>query len=248
MVLTEADIDYFRKGGIENIEFWSHLGGKPSVRGASVLDIGCGHGRLCVDLALSGAAKVVGIDLNPLLIKFAEENLRKNFPNLTSKIEFVNVNLRDYPEFKFDYVFSKDAFEHILNLKSMINEMSKRLKVGGKIYTGFGPLYRTPYGDHKRTRTLIPYGHLLIPESIIISRLNRRRENKITCIQELGLNKMSLSDYLKVFSQSGLRIVYLRVNQGPILTRLSSLIALISRIRFLEEYISFNIFCILEKS
>ena len=245
MELKKVDINYFKRGAFENPKFWSNFGGKPSLIGTNVLDLGCGHGSLCIDIALSGASKVVGIDTNSMLINFAQENLKQNYPHLKKRIEFLDINLRDYQKGKFDYIISKDAFEHILDLKMIIKEMNKLLKLKGRIYSGFGPLYQTPYGDHGRTKALVPYGHLLIPEHVIINRVNRRRENKITSIQELGLNKMSLSDYHKLFSLSGLDIIYFEANQGShIILRLSSLIR---KIHTLYQFFAFNLYCILEK-
>lgn len=39
---------------------------------------------------------------------------------------------------------------------------------------GFAPLYHSPYGDHKRTEALMPWGHLIFPENFLIKRLNKR--------------------------------------------------------------------------
>ncbi|HTH54895.1 MAG TPA: class I SAM-dependent methyltransferase [Cyclobacteriaceae bacterium] len=44
------------------------------VRGKSVLDVGCGTGRFCSFAQENGAAKIVGTDLSPQMIKKAKEN------------------------------------------------------------------------------------------------------------------------------------------------------------------------------
>ena len=46
-----------------NPEFWSRCGGRPDLRGLRVLEVGCGHGALSVDMA-RGGADVLGVDLN----------------------------------------------------------------------------------------------------------------------------------------------------------------------------------------
>jgi len=252
MELPQEYLDYFKRGKYENPRFWSRFGGKPILKGASVLDVGCGYGSLCIDIALSGAKKVVGLDINSQGIDVTNENLRRNYQQLTNIVKFKDVDVSVYPEFDFDYIVSKDTFEHIIDLDEMLIEMKKRLKPGGKIYAGFGPLYNSIFGDHRRTETLIPWGHLLVNESIIIDRLNRHRENKINSIYDLGLNKMSLADYRRAFCESGLSIIYFRVNQNTHLTYphyiIARLFSLIKEIPFLEEYFTFNIYCILEKS
>jgi len=50
-MLEKKDIDYFNFGKIENSKFWRRLGGKPNLENKSVLDFGCGHGSLCLDIA-----------------------------------------------------------------------------------------------------------------------------------------------------------------------------------------------------
>jgi len=247
MVLLQKDVDYFNKGKFENFKFWSILGGKPELKGVDVLDVGCGHGSLCVDIALSGANKVVGLDLNSQLIEFANENLKINYSELSNGIEFKDIDIKNYSKnTKFDYIVSKDSLEHIIGLEEVLLEMKRRLKKGGKIYIGFAPLYNSPFGDHGRTKTKILWGHLIVPEPIIIKRLNRFGENKITSIQELGLNKWSLCDYKRLLKDSGLSIVFFKVNHSESL--LAKLVNLISKIPLLEEYFSHNMYFILEKN
>lgn len=134
----------------------------------------------------------------------------------------------------------------MLNLDNVMIEIYKRLKTRGKLYVGFGPLYNSPFGDHKRARAMIPWGHLIFPESFLIKRLNRKYQNKIESIYDLGLNKLSLSEYKDILPNSGLDVLFFRVNySNKLLIRLFSLIR---RVPFLEEYFSFDLFCILDKS
>ncbi|MFC1561132.1 methyltransferase domain-containing protein [Candidatus Latescibacterota bacterium] len=124
--MLQKDIDRFNKKDIENKRFWLRLGGMPEVNGSVVLDIGCGHGGLCIDLALSGAKKVIGLDINHQLIEFARENLRVNYPHLQDIVEFESINLKNYHNnLIYDYIFSKDSFEHIIHVEEMLNEMKK---------------------------------------------------------------------------------------------------------------------------
>lgn len=245
MKLLQEDIEYFKKGEYENPRFWSRFGGKPHLEGTCVLDVGCGHGSLCIDIALSGAKRVLGLDTNSRLIAFAKENLKRDYPHLANTVEFKATDLKGYVEPVFDYIVSKDTFEHIIHLDAMLADMKRCLTPGGRIYAGFGPLYNSPFGDHNLTRTPLPWGHLLIKESRIIKRLNRSRKNKIDSILDLGLNKMSLADYRRVFQESGLSIVSLRVNQSA--SVMSKLFSLIRRVPPLEEYFSHNVYCILRR-
>lgn len=246
MELSRSDIEYFKKGERENPRFWSRLGGKPPLEGTHILDVGCGHGSLCIDLGLSGAIRVVGLDTNTRLIDFANENLKRNYAQLANVVEFKSTDLRAYDECVFDHIVSKDTFEHVIHLDEMLTDMKRCLKPGGRIYAGFGPLYKSPFGDHNLTRTLLPWGHLLTRESKIIRRLNRNQKDKIDSIYDLGLNKMSLAEYRRVFYDSGLSIIRFRVNQSS--NVMSKLFSLVRRIPPFEEYFSHNVYCILERN
>jgi len=243
-MLTKSDIDYFKKGELENRKFWSNLRVDPSFKSLKVLDVGCGHGSLCVDIAARGASEVVGIDIEKRLIEFATENVSLNYPQFKDTINFEYCDIDNLAKRNFDVIVAKDSFEHILNLKSQLTQMKNRLKPGGRMYIGFGPLYNSPYGDHGRTKVLLPWGHLIFPERFLIKLVNKNRDKKITNISELGLNKLSLAQYREIFYNSGLRVTYFRINVSRNL--MSKLFSLIKRIPFLEEYFSHNIYCILE--
>lgn len=241
---------YFNRGEYENPRFWRGFGGKPFLKDASVLDIGCGYGSLCIDMALSGAKRVIGIDINGQMIEFAVENLKQNYPQLMHIVEFRNVSLRDFDcsKFSFNFIVSKDTFEHLFDLGGVLEKTKEILQPGGGVYVGFGPLYNSPFGDHGWTQTLIPWGHLVFKESKIIERLNRNRAEKINSIANLALNKMSLSAYRRIFHESGLSIVYFKVNQNVgVLSIVSKIFYWMSRIPFLEEFFTHNLYCILEK-
>jgi 2-polyprenyl-3-methyl-5-hydroxy-6-metoxy-1,4-benzoquinol methylase len=252
MNFQNEDFEYFsRRGGGEpkgwNIKFWDRLGGLPDLAGKTVLDVGCGHGSLCFYMASLGAKKVVGVDIDSVRIDFANEYLRLNCPQYSEILMFHEIDLKNYSkEDQFDYIVSKDSFEHIIDLPGMIEEMKLRLKSGGLIYAGFGPLYRDFYGDHKRTRSIIPWGHLMRSEEKIIKRLNKNQAISIQSIYDLGLNKLSLADYYKIFQESGLSIVSFKVNVSHnIILRLFSFITFI--FPFLKEYFAHNIYVVLKK-
>lgn len=245
MALVQADIDYFNRGKVENPRYWSRLGGRPDFKDVTVIDLGCGHGSLCVDIALSGAQRVIGLDLNEQLIGFAKEYLQRHYPQLVDVVEFRAQDVREAPEFGVDYFVSKDTFEHVIGLDQVLEGMKQRLKPGGRLYTGFGPLWNSPFGDHGRMKVNIPWGHTMLPERYLIDRLNRLQTNKVKSVYDLGLNKLSLAEYLRLFRESGMAIVFLMVNAS---TRpISRVFSLIRRIRLLEEYFSHNIYCIMEK-
>jgi len=245
MELSETDLGYFQKGERENPRFWSRFGGRPVLVGKSVLDVGCGHGSLCVDTAKAGASQVVGLDLNKKLIDFATENIQQNYPDLLDTLSFQYLNLSDYPLASFDYILSKDSFEHILDLTGMLAEMSSRLAPGGRIYAGFGPLYNSPFGDHGMAYSPIPWAHVFLGKKRFAERVDRRWTHEVDSIYDLGLNGLSFADYRRIFQESGLKTIYFETNSSE--KSISTMFSVLRRAPFLTEYFTHNIYCILEK-
>jgi len=257
MVLRKVDSDYFswahdyfNRGYMENPRFWSRLGGEPFFKGLKVLDIGCGTGSLCVDIATKGAKKVIGIDIKERVVAFAKEHLARFFPELENRIDFRCCNISGINDNVFDIIVSKDTFEHILDLDRELIEIKRRLKPGGKMYVGFGPLYYSFRGDHGRTKARIPWGHVLIPENILLRRLNKHRNERITSIYDLGLNKLSLKQFFILFKKYEFAISYFCVNANTLgkghEKAMLKLFSLLRCLPALEKYFSCNLYCILE--
>ena len=70
----------------------------------------------------------------------------------------------------------------------MMKLSKEYLKVGGRLYVGFGPLFNSPYGDHRRTRLILPWLHTLLPEPLIVKYLHLIGKDHLRSIHDLGLN------------------------------------------------------------
>ena len=126
-------------------QFWRRIGLEPDVRNARVVDLGCGHGVLSIDLANRGAAEVVGLDIDTDAISFASNYVPDAFPLLKGKLRFVPHDIGGLSGSEvFDFVFSKDAFEHVLDLKSVVEFTYRLLKPGGGLIIGTSPLVLQP--------------------------------------------------------------------------------------------------------
>ena len=246
-MLKEEDLTYFKNGEIENIKFWKRLGSRPDFKDKKILDFGCGHGSLAINIANSGAKKVVGIDLSENLINFANENLSKNFSKLEKIVSFEKIDLLQTDKYyDFDYIVSKDTFEHSLNLDKILNKFNSILKINGEVYIGFGPLYNFYNGDHGRLEAILPWFHLIIPERILIKRINKKYKKCYNDVRDLGLSKYSFKDYEQFFKDSKFKISFLKTNfsDHPI----SKIFNFFSKFKFLKEYFTYNIYCILKKN
>lgn len=243
---NNAEPEWLERDRRINRTFWKRFGGKPDLGGSVVLDLGCGHGSLCVDMALSGARRVTGLDINSDYLKIARQYLDHRHPELLDGVEYCQKRLSEYPDNTFDCIVSKDAFEHVIGLDRVISDVKRCLKLGGRLYAGFGPLYNSCDGHHGCFGPLLPWGHLLLPESVLVARANRRSQQHVFSIRDLPLNQMSYAEYRSVLLGSGLKVCLFKVNQSrhPV----SVVFSLLRRFPFLEEYLTHNIYCVLEKA
>ncbi|RVD14549.1 MAG: methyltransferase domain-containing protein [Mesorhizobium sp.] len=102
------------------------------ISGRHVLDIGSGLGGIDVLLAIKhGAAAVIGIDVEPQLIKSASNLAARK--GLTGRVSFQLVSRGRLPfaDTTFDLVFSKDAMLHIGNKLALYSEVLRLLKPAG---------------------------------------------------------------------------------------------------------------------
>ena len=103
-----------------------------ALRGAQVLDIGSGLGAVGQLLVqVHGAGSVVGIDLEPDLIRQAHARIAA--AQLADRIEFVQVSPGPLPlaAGRFDVVFSKDSLVQIPDKPAIFAEVLRVLVPGG---------------------------------------------------------------------------------------------------------------------
>ena len=125
---------FLSPGGAEEVaRILEHL----DIRGARVLDIGCGLGAVDVLLARDhGARQVIGIDLEPdLLAQARERALRAGLPD---RLEFIQVSPGPlaFPAAHFDVVFSKDSMLQIPDKPALFADIHRVLVPGGRFIAG----------------------------------------------------------------------------------------------------------------
>ena len=91
--------------------------------GDRVIDIGSGSGILSMAAVLLGAEKATGVDLDPVAVRGALENVELN--NLQDKIEILHGNLTDVIEEKADIVVANIMADIILILLEDVREFIK---------------------------------------------------------------------------------------------------------------------------
>jgi 2-polyprenyl-3-methyl-5-hydroxy-6-metoxy-1,4-benzoquinol methylase len=235
--------EYFQRGFASTKLYFERLGGKLDFVGKTVMDLGCGFGTTCIYMALNGASRVVGVDVDETRIAFARAKLARDYPRLAGIVEFKFVS--ELHDETFDIILSKDSFEHIANPETSITHMRQHLATGGLVAIGFGPLWKSPYGGHIDYMTRLPWAHLLVPESVIMRERRRfRPDEHAETFDEMvgGLNKMTLRRFTNIMSASGLESVYLETNSSD--SWVTPIFNVLRHVRWFREYCTFNVYSI----
>ena len=103
-----------------------------NVRGKDVLDMGCGSGRYSIALALAGAKRVVGLDLERKAFSAAERWCRDN----DLAVDFVEGNFHrlPFPDSSFDFVFCNGVLHHSSSIKRGLEELFRVLKTSASAF------------------------------------------------------------------------------------------------------------------
>ncbi|MFQ5647991.1 MAG: class I SAM-dependent methyltransferase [Candidatus Aenigmatarchaeota archaeon] len=106
------DLVYQDVGGIR---FWNHTAHK---YGGPVLELGCGTGRILLELAKAGF-EVSGIDNSPDMLAVLKKNLKKLPKGAQEEIKVKEADMRN---FSLDRMFRTviipfSSFQHLLNIK-----------------------------------------------------------------------------------------------------------------------------------
>jgi SAM-dependent methyltransferase len=238
------DESHFTKNLRDNKKFWQRHGGMPSVQGKTALDLGCGRGAMSFQLAEAGAERVIGIDTDPDRIVFAKKKLESEYPHLRGKVEFRCLLLQEMEiELAFDLIVSKDVMEHVDDVPGLLKEFDQRLTSRGQVYLGFGPLYYSPYGDHHWTKAVIPWGHLIIPDRLLLARQKREDGSVPKSIREIGLNTFKFRDYVTAFKDCPMKVEHFKTNRGD--HPVYKVSRFLSKMPVLRELFTFNIYCTL---
>ena len=113
--------------------------GDHDLTGASVLDIGCGAGGIDIALVQAhGAAYVTGLDVEDPVIDHARGLI--DAAGLNARIGLVKVapGPLPFPPGTFDVVFSKDSIVHIPDKTTLMAEVFRVLKPGGRFLASDG--------------------------------------------------------------------------------------------------------------
>ena len=111
-----------------------------NLKGAAVLDIGCGGGILAEAMAQRGA-HVTGIDLSEKALRVAELHLHES----QLSIKYAKASAEDYAAAhaaEFDVVTCMELLEHVPKPASMVAACARLVRPGGQVF--FSTINRNP--------------------------------------------------------------------------------------------------------
>lgn len=118
----------------------NYVAGRTPLRGAQVLDVGCGGGILSEALA-RGGADVMGIDLAPRVLEVARLHLHESGQTVDYREVSVEALAEQMPA-TFDAITCMEMLEHVPDPGSVIAACAALLKPGGRLF--LSTLNRTP--------------------------------------------------------------------------------------------------------
>jgi SAM-dependent methyltransferase len=169
---------------------------------------------MSVEIARSGA-DVLGVDLDESRIRFASRVVSQRFPELQGRVAFRAIDATTLPRDEpFDVIVSKDTFEHVADLASLLTGLGTLLTPDGVVYAGFSPLYYSPFGDHSRTGLRVPWAHAVLPRRIVYAAAARTQGHDVHSLLDIGLNGYTPDQFRAAFDSSGLKLLSIAYNRG----------------------------------
>lgn len=206
-------VDGYLAAGSEFFEYFVTLGQLKS--DGSVLDVGCGSGRMAVPLTkyLTTEGHYQGFDIVPPAIEWCTNTITARYPQFYFSVADVLNNIYNpvgkhtpaeytfpYPSESFDLVYLTSVFTHMLpdDMERYLSEIIRTLKPGGRCLITF-----FLSNDESRSLTKARRSTLLFDyDGGTYSTVNAKEPEHAICFEE---------EYIrKTFSDRGLRIA------GPI--------------------------------
>lgn len=108
------------------------------MKGAKVLDAGCGGGALVYTSLLEGADEVVGIDLSNAALAHTRRLVETYAPDRADKMRLKQASVLELPfeDATFDVVYSAGVLHHTESPEGGFAELIRVLKPGGIVWVG----------------------------------------------------------------------------------------------------------------
>jgi magnesium-protoporphyrin O-methyltransferase len=157
------------------------------LRGARVLDAGCGAGQMTAELARRGA-EVVAVDISPSLVSIAEARLPAGLPG---RVHFAAGDMLDPAHGRFDHVVAMDSliYYRLPDLARALDRLARRTE--GRVVFTVAP--RTPllmamwqagklFPRSDRSPTMVPHA----PEAIARALRDARTPARLKVLERVA--------------------------------------------------------------
>jgi putative methylase len=154
----------------------------------SVLDLGCGTGRLGLGAAYLGAKKVVGIDIDPVAIKTARGNAEKE--GLADSVQWINGDIAAITG-HFDTVLQNPPFG-VQTREADRAFLTKALEAADSIYS----LHNHPEVDERLIKMLkSSQGFILVQPSPFLERFISKHGGTVTAVYAMLMTIPKMFDF-----------------------------------------------------
>ena len=169
-----------------------------------MIDFGCGPGHEAVELALSGATRVIGLDIQEEFLLEARRNAAA--AGVADRCQF-----HRWTEERGDMVLSIDAFEHFGDPEAILDQMIRLCNPEGRIVIHFGYTWYHPLGGH--LFSVFPWAHLIFSETALCRWRADFKTDGARRFREVagGLNQMTIARFERIARSAGLRVVRRRL-------------------------------------
>jgi ubiquinone/menaquinone biosynthesis C-methylase UbiE len=199
-----------------------------SLEGAQVLEVGAGAGIDSLVLALHGAERVVGIDLDFPLLEDSErgrwarrltrtvlrrlgvrDGIDETFGRLPVELVEMDATRTSFSDASFDLVVSRAALEHVRPIERGLSEMARVARAGGLLHHGIDQFFWLK-GCHKGGLVDLPWAHARLTADELrrfVAETEGERKAEKRSRHLATLNQLGLRQWRELFEASGFEIV-----------------------------------------
>jgi len=120
----------WRKWYIEKVELKTFEKFGLELRGADILEVGCGNGYAASRITACGVRSYTGLDIMPEQLEIAR---KRNLPNACFVLGSAD-DLSAFPDKSFDAILDFCILHHVEGCRTFFDESRRVLKDGGSIY------------------------------------------------------------------------------------------------------------------
>ena len=160
-----------------------------------VLDFGCGPGIEVMEMALLGAKRAIGLDIQQKWLQLGLEQAEK--AGVAARCEFVTSVANPV-----EVIVCLDSFEHFADPGAVLQTMYSLLEPGGCLFVSFGPTWYHPLGGH--LFSIFPWAHVVLKEEALIRWRAQFKTDGATKFGEVegGLNQMTIRRFEEILQTS----------------------------------------------